>query len=58
MMVRRTRTRRTVQKGAQPGAKLPARAVLGRILKGRLRGGWPSNVVARPDQEDKGDQGI
>ena len=36
MMVRRTRTRRTVRKVVQSGAKLSARVVLGRILKGRL----------------------
>ena len=36
MLVRRTRTRRTAQWGGQSGVKLSARAVLGRILKGRL----------------------
>ena len=35
-LVRRTRTRRPVRKGAQSGAKLPPRAVLGIILRGRL----------------------
>ena len=35
-LVRRTRTRRPVGKGAQSGAKLSPRAVLGRILRGRL----------------------
>ena len=35
-LVRRTRTRRPVRKGAQSGAKLSPRAVLGRILRGRL----------------------
>ena len=35
-LVRRTRTRRSVRMEAQPGAKLSPRAVLGRILRGRL----------------------
>ena len=35
-LVRRTRTRRPVRKGAQSGAKLSPRAVLGRILRERL----------------------
>ena len=34
-LIRRTRTRRPVGKGAQSGAKLLPRAVLGRILRGR-----------------------
>ena len=53
-LVRRTWTRRPVGKGAQSGAKLSPRAVLGRILRGRLTLNYGGQTKPRNQRKAKG----